>query len=58
MIQLRSYPRPKVLVPHRQSHPGGSDPEEGPGASADKLLGKDSSAYFQLPVVPEDSVHG
>lgn len=50
--------RAKVLVSHRRSYPGGSDPAEGPGPSADKLLGKDSSAYFQLHLVPEESVHG
>ena len=48
----------KVLVSYRQSYPGGSDPAEGPGSSADKLLGKDSSTYFQLHLVPEESVHG
>lgn len=36
----------KVLVSNRQPHPGGSDTEEGPGASADKLLGKDGASFL------------
>ena len=48
----------KVLVSYRRPYPGGSDPEEGPSPSADKLLGKDSSTYFQLHLVSEESVHG
>ena len=48
----------KVLVSYRWPDPGGSDPEEGAGAAADKLLGKDSTTYFQLYLVPEESVHG
>lgn len=50
--------RAKVLVSYRRPYPRGSDPEEGPGPSADKLLGKDSSTYFQLHLVSEESVHG
>lgn len=48
----------KVLVSHRRSHKRGSDPEKGAGAFADKLQGKHSSTYFQLHLVPEESVHG
>lgn len=48
----------KVLVSDRQPHPGGSDPEEGPGACVDKLLGKDGAAFLQLPLVSEEFVHG
>lgn len=48
----------KVLVAYRQPYKRGFDPEEFTSPSADKLLGKDSSANFQLHLVPEESVHG
>lgn len=50
---MSDYICAKVLVSYRQSYPGGSDPEEGAGPSADKLLGKDSSTDFQLYLVPK-----
>lgn len=48
----------KILVSYRRPHKRGSDLEEGASPSADKLLGKNRSTYFQLHLVPEESVHG
>jgi len=48
----------KVLVSYRRSFKRGSDLEEGAGPPADKLLGKNPTAYFQLHLVPEEPVYG